>query len=410
MSINAGWIMKNSKYEVLEKIGEGSFGQIFKGQNITNKKTVAIKFEKQEAKNSKKGDNQNFELLKSGEINHDSNLLNEIRTLLQLQSFSNFPKLHAYGYEKGFIYMVSSHLGDNLDQKLKQCGNRFSLNTICKIAIQTLDLLFYLHSKGFIHRDVKPENFVCGLKQQEQIYLIDFGLSTRYLNEENEHMSFNLHNGFIGTARYASIYAHKGYGQSRRDDLISLGYVLVYFAMGRLPWQNLKGSSEKDRLNQIKDMKEKNGYDDLTRNLNPIFEKYMQKVFELGFFDDPDYEDLKKIFSETLKKENEHIDKFDWNSKPKKTKSNQEIKIRKNTQQAKLWKNKSKDYLNQISLNSCSQVTKGCLTPAHDAENPQKILINNSPKLMQDIIIRNGDSPKSNSQETGGQLGVHSNL
>ena len=408
--------MKNSKYEVLEKIGEGSFGQIYKGQNITNKKTVAIKFEKQEAKNIQNISHQNFELLKSGEISHESNLLNEIRTLLQLQSFSKFPKLHAYGYEKGLIYMVSSHFGDNLDQKLQRCGNRFSRNTICKIDIQALDLLSCMHSKGFIHRDIKPENFVCGLKQQEQIYLIDFGLASRYLNEDNEHMCFSLNNGFIGTARYASIYAHKGYGQSRRDDLISLGYVLVYFAMGRLPWQNLKANGEKHRLDQIKDMKEKNGYDDLTRNLDPIFEKYMQKVFELGYFDDPDYEDLKKIFSETLKKEKVLSDKFDWNtSNQKKKKSIQEIKFNKKThfEEAKLWKNKSNDYLNQISVNSSSQITEECFTPAHDEENPQKILINNSPKSMQDIIIRNGDSPKSNSQETGGKqrfLGVPSDL
>jgi len=317
-----GFLMKNSKYLILEKIGEGSFGQIYKGRSLKKNQMVAIKFEKQEDKSFREITDSMFESFNLGEIDTESNLLNEIRILLQLQNHPGFPRLHAYGYESGYIYMALSYFGENLDEKLKKCFNHFTIQTICKVALQILDLLDHLHSKGIIHRDIKPENIMCGLdKEKEKIYLIDYGLSCSYLNEDKQHTSFNFENGFIGTARYASVYAHKGYGQSRRDDLISLGYCLIYFAKGNLPWQNLKVKEKKERLIKIRELKEKNGYDELTNNMHPIFKTFMQKVFELGYFDKPDYEGLKQIFREALSEKDLNSFHFDWNLLKKKNAS-----------------------------------------------------------------------------------------
>ncbi|KAI0310387.1 kinase-like domain-containing protein, partial [Amylostereum chailletii] len=99
-----------------------------------------------------------------------------------------------------------------------------------------------LHSRGYIHRDIKPSNFLFGLEEESmRVFLIDFGLAHRYIDPDSgRHIPFNHTKELIGTPRWASINAHSGIEQSRRDDLESLAYVLIYFARGSLPWQKMK--------------------------------------------------------------------------------------------------------------------------------------------------------------------------
>ena len=298
-----GYIMFNQKYIMIKKIEQGAFGEIYKGKNLQTDQFVAIKIEK------------NISSLStlSGLMNY-VNLVNEIKILSFLQTEPRFPKLHAYGYENKHLYMIMSYLGDNLEQKLKKSWGFFSLQTVCKIAIQSLEILSVFHNKGFVHRDIKPENFLCGLgKEKEMIYLVDFGLSNRYLNKKNQHINFLSKKGFTGTAAYASINTHREYEQSRRDDLISLGYCLIYFLQGCLPWQDLIIDDKKEKILKIREMKEKIEYDELTGNLHLNINKYMQNVFKLGFFDKPDYELLINFFKEILMGKNEKEVSFDWN-------------------------------------------------------------------------------------------------
>ena len=378
-NINGGSSLINDKYIIKKKIGQGAFGEIFKGKNLQKNSLVAIKFEKHNNSNFfSESESDNFEKLKN-----TSNLVNETIILSHFQKERGFPRLYSYGYEKNQIYMIISYLGENLEKKLKKCSGFFSLQTICKIAIQSIDLLSKFHEKGFIHRDIKPENLMVGRgAEKEMIYLIDFGLSIQYINHNNEHNKFQLKRGFVGTARYASINAHKGYGQSRRDDLISLGYCLIYFMKGFLQWQDVKIHNKTEKFAKIREIKEKSGYDELTKGLNPCFQNYLQNVFELGFFDKPDYNYLKKIFVEALI--GEHIDfiQFDWNL----------LKI--NKKEAKISK-KMKNLLRgvQVDFSKLKEIQ----------EQEESMLLNQSLILLDDEILENNKENNSFTKKSNKQ-------
>ena len=126
-----------------------------------------------------------------------------------------------------------------------------------------------MHKKGFLHRDIKPENFLIGQKKKNFIiYLIDFGLAKRYKNiKTGEHIPFLEGKQLTGTARYASIYTHLGKEQSRRDDLESLGYILIYLLNGVLPWNGVKGNTKNEKYKNIFEIKKETVPKDLCKDL-----------------------------------------------------------------------------------------------------------------------------------------------
>ncbi len=144
-------------------------------------------------------------------------------------------------------------LGKSLEDIFQSQQKKFTLKTVCMIGIQMLDRLEFIHSKNIIHRDIKPDNFVLGLDNKSHIiYILDFGLSKKFRSSRtHQHIKFSVNKKLTGTARYASINALRGCEQSRRDDLEAIGYVLMYFLRGSLPWQGLHVNKGEDRYKKI---------------------------------------------------------------------------------------------------------------------------------------------------------------
>lgn len=204
----------NKKYEILNMLGSGSFGTIYKGRNIRTKEYVAIKIEPI---------GSNLKLLKNESIIYQ-----------YLNGCEGIPNVKWFGKDDVNYYMVIELLGDSL-QTLKNRLHNFSLILVLKIGIKVITLIKTIHEKGLVHRDIKPDNFLFGVNRLNDIYLIDFGLCKSYLNN-NKHITVKSTHGIIGSLNYASIMSHKRFELSRRDDLESVGYMLLYLFIGELPW------------------------------------------------------------------------------------------------------------------------------------------------------------------------------
>jgi casein kinase 1 len=268
------------KYRLGRKIGHGSFGDIYLGINIQTNEEVAVKLEKVRCSHPQ--------------------LLYESRVLRILQGGAGIPVLHWYGVEGDYNVMVMELLGPSLEDLLQYCKPALSLKTVLMLAEQMLARLEYLHSKNFLHRDVKPDNFIIGLSNKaHQVYVIDFGLSKKYRDSKtNQHIPYREGKSLTGTARYASIFTHLGIEQARRDDLEGLGYVLVYLLKGSLPWQGLKGDTKKEKYQNITEKKTSTSVEVLCSDLPAEFVTYLNYCKSLRFEDRPDYAMLKRTFKD----------------------------------------------------------------------------------------------------------------
>jgi casein kinase I family protein HRR25 len=280
------------KYRVISKIGEGTFGKIFKGLNINNNTLVAIKIEKSSSTNL---------------------LIHEAKIYKNLEDTKGIPKMLSFGKEGKFNYLVLNLFDESLEDMKDACGDKLSLKSVIQIALQTIERLSIIHKNGIIHRDIKPDNFVVDRKTNE-VYLIDFGLAKRYLDEEDNHIPSVNNKKLTGTARYASINNHKGMCPSRRDDLESLGFVLLYLLQGKLPWQGIKHSDKEIKYNMIGDEKQKNNILQQFPDVPGELITYILYCRRLEYDEDPDYDYLMNIFNnlKTLHGyENDNI--YDWN-------------------------------------------------------------------------------------------------
>ena len=144
--------------------------------------------------------------------------------------------------------MVMDSMGPSLENLFNFCGRQFTVKTACMLAIEMIGRVESLHKHGYLHRDLKPENFLIGAKKKQiDVFLIDFGLSKRFINPcTGNHIESRKLLTMTGTPRYCSLNAHRGWEQSRRDDLETIGIMLVYFLKGCLPWQGLKKDKPKD--------------------------------------------------------------------------------------------------------------------------------------------------------------------
>ena len=207
-------------------------------------------------------------------------------------------------------------LGKSFDILFEEQNKKFTLKTISMIAIQMLERIEFIHNKNIIHRDIKPDNFSMGIDNKNYIlYILDFGLSKKYKSKKtNEHIKYKENiKKLTGTARYASINALGGCEQSRRDDLESIGYVLLYFLKGNLPWQGLKIEKGEDRFKKIYLKKKEINSEILCFGLPNEIKIYIDYTRNLKFEENPDYSFLKGLFVSILEREKCYFDfYFDW--------------------------------------------------------------------------------------------------
>lgn len=273
------------RFKLEKQLGAGAFGEIYSGIDVESGDAVAVKLERMDAEYPQ--------------------LIYEARVYDKLASKQGVPRVFHIGQEGNYNVMVMQRLGPNLESLFNQCHRRFSLQTVLLLGDKMLHLIEQVHDGGFLHRDIKPDNFVIGSNgNNNQIYIIDFGLSKCYMNPEtSEHIKFRDDKHLTGTARYASVNNHKGREQSRRDDLESLGYVLVYFLKGVLPWQNIKkkvrDQLKYQRMMEIK-MSTAHTSLDLVAGLPDAFTNYFLHVRQLKFDERPDYTYLQTQFRNML--------------------------------------------------------------------------------------------------------------
>lgn len=199
--------------------------------------------------------------------------------------------------------MVMDLLGKSLEDLFIENKKKFDLKTVCMLADQMIQRVQFMHSKGFIHRDIKPDNFLVGRdSNQHRIYMVDFGLAKKYLLKNNVHIPYRENKNLTGTARYASRNTHLGVEQSRRDDMESLGYVFIYFLKGSLPWQNQQGKNRNEKYEKIKEKKISTPNDMLCKGLPNELLLYMQYCQNIRFEDQPDYQYLRGLIKEIMNK------------------------------------------------------------------------------------------------------------
>ena len=284
------------KYKLNKKIGKGSFGYVFKGLNIQDNSEIAIKIEKKDIKTHLLEIESNFLLILKG---------------------YGIPEIKSYGHSGNFYILVEELLGDSLDQIRN--GRNLTIKDVSMLAIQILDRIEYIHSKNIVHRDIKPENFLLGYKNSPIVYIIDFGISRKYRSSRTgKHIQFSLTGKLFGTVRYVSFNGSRGVQQSRRDDLESIGYMLIYIIKGKLPWQgiNMKDHDRKKKYLQMLFLKKNITPEMLCKDLPPEFTEYMKYCKNLLFEQDPNYEYLRNLFKKILENIHEKNDlNFSWNIK-----------------------------------------------------------------------------------------------
>ena len=216
----------NGRYKLQKRIGSGTFGLVFSAKNVNTNETVAIKLEP---------------------TSQADTLTHEAAVLMKLSGIPGIPNLRDYGVPDHNRYMAIDLLGKSLQTVSSEYKKSVPVGIVGMYAKQMVQIIQAVHERGFVHRDIKPPNFMIGIKKNEnnedensdKLFLIDFGMARTYIDDNtNAHRSNKIRTtGIIGTPRYVSIHVHDGCEPSRRDDLISMMYVLVYLAKGRLPWK-----------------------------------------------------------------------------------------------------------------------------------------------------------------------------
>ncbi|GMH42236.1 hypothetical protein BSKO_10155 [Bryopsis sp. KO-2023] len=275
------------EYTVEKRLGKGGFGQVYVGKQIKpsakkegpDANEVALKFEHRSSKGCLCGPPWEWSVYGS------------------LGGCHGIPRVHFRGRQGGYYVMVLDVLGPSLWDVWNSQGQMMSREMVACIAVEALSILKELHKKGYVHGDVKPENFLLGppnTPKAKKLYLVDLGLATKWRGGMRSHVEYDQRpDVFRGTVRYASVHAHLGRTASRRDDLESLAYTLLFLLKGRLPWQGYQGDNKgflvcKKKMATSAEM--------LCRFAPRPFRQFSEAVMNLRFDEEPKYDALARLF------------------------------------------------------------------------------------------------------------------
>ena len=374
------------KYKLIKLIMKGTFDSVYLGINIINYKLFAIKIE-----------------------NRFASFLQEEAYILYNLKGPGIPSVISYGHFGKYNILVQTLLGKSLEKIWNDNSKKLCIKDICMIAIQTLDRIQYVHSKNYLHRDIKPGNFLVGYPDNSQIYLIDFGNSRKYRSSRTgKHIQSFRINRIFGTVLFLSMNVLKGNQSSRKDDLESLGYMYIFLAKGKLPWSKIKITTLEEVLNKTFEIRINTSIDILCKDLPEEMILYVKYVENLLFDEEPNYNYLKKLFINILHKIGEKNDNmFSWVDKTKivkkiekKEKVNYEDGLHKRLfNKIKLIEsNKKKEpFPHNITYNyTDTNITKNINKKIKFNNNKSKIKINQIIPKKEFIEVKNKDKDQNN--------------
>eukprot|EP01091_Cochliopodium_minus_P017642 TRINITY_DN6964_c0_g1_i1.p1 TRINITY_DN6964_c0_g1~~TRINITY_DN6964_c0_g1_i1.p1 ORF type:complete len:799 (-),score=226.83 TRINITY_DN6964_c0_g1_i1:157-2553(-) len=270
---------------------------VYGGENIDSKEEVAIKIEERgESSRSKlKRENSYYDRLGDGD---------------------GFVKRYFFEIAKEYNVMVMDRLGPTLEFLLSYCDGKFSIKTTLMLVDQLITRLEFIHSRGIIYGDINPHNFLTeGKDGKGIIYIVSFGLARTYIDEKDQHVVLEQTKSFGGSLNFASRSAHLRRTLSRRDDLESLGYLIIYFLTGQLPWLRVKAASSKEVRNIIGKLKLNTNFHEFCQkcDISRVMIDYFEYVEKLDFEEKPNYDLMRKIFKDVADEKNiEYDNVYDW--------------------------------------------------------------------------------------------------
>lgn len=266
-------LLDSDIYIIKKIIGKGSFGTVYWVYDKKLNRDIACKVEN----------------ISDGKLKYEYNLYNFLRE----NKMTFIPEIYGYIKTEDKHIMSMELMGKSLDKIFNKNNKKMDISTLLKIAINCIDIMEQLHNCGIIHRDIKPHNFVIDRNKEDKLYIIDFGLAKKYYDMNKIHIGLKTDRDIIGTLKYISINIHLGLEPSRRDDLESIGYMLVYLAKGILPWENINNDNIARDV-EIAKLCITSGK--LCSDLPKCFEEYVEYSRNLKFKEIPDYDKLKNLF------------------------------------------------------------------------------------------------------------------
>ncbi|KAK5700092.1 hypothetical protein LTR97_006227 [Elasticomyces elasticus] len=305
----------NGRFTLIRKLAEGGGGDVYYGADCEQVPTILTPADVQLGRDHELEQDVAVKL----EHRHNHLLRDEGIWLATFEGLPGFPTILWSGYHDEVGFLILNLLGPSLEDLFEYCECQFSLKTTIMLADQLIARLKTVHSENKLHRDVKPGNFLMGTGEDgNTVYITDFATATGYRPgsplDDGEDLT-QSDRGLIGTTWFASIRGHTGQSQAPADDLEALGYMLIYFVQGTLPWLELEACNitEKDQDQVVMEMKMTLSVDELCSGLPTTFAEYMTTVKRLKGCETPPYDELRELFKSLAREEGMEYDNvFDW--------------------------------------------------------------------------------------------------